>query len=338
MAARECVDKSMSEELREEKVAEAEIAPETATFYRVFFREEGQHFTAFTEIPDCPPGAVVMVRTDHGLEPATIAGPAPICCCRGETRRAHYVIERLATVEEREKYAGMAASEHRAMQFCDRLIASHHLAMNLVRVERYFHGGKMIFYFTAENRVDFRGLVKDLVQEFRTRVEMRQVGVRHETKMIGGIGTCGRELCCSSFIRNFDSVSIKMAKEQDLPLNPTKISGVCNRLLCCLTYEYETYRTLRKNMPKSGKRIKIEGEEYLVKRQNPLQETIVAENSGGEEMILSKRQWKAFQPLKKEVIDKKRERRSGEPPGAPSPAAERHDQATPPTPEADKKP
>ncbi len=195
--------------------------------------------------------------------------------------------------------------------------------MNLVRVERYFNGSKMIFYFTADSRVDFRGLVKDLVQEFRTRVEMRQVGVRHETKMIGGIGTCGRELCCSSFIKNFDSVSIKMAKEQDLPLNPTKISGVCNRLLCCLTYEYETYRKQRKNMPKSGKRIRIDNDEYLVKRQNPLQESILAENSAGEEVVLGKQEWKMFQQVKKEIVERKKERKSGESGETPPPKPDR---------------
>ena len=138
---------------------------------------------------------------------------------------------------------------------------------------------------------------------------MRQVGVRHETKMIGGIGTCGRELCCSSYIKNFDSVSIKMAKEQDLPLNPTKISGVCNRLLCCLTYEYETYKKQRKNMPKAGKRIKVGGELYLVKRQIPLQDVIVAENSSGEDVVLKKEQWETSQPLVKENSEKKKEKK-----------------------------
>ena len=181
--------------------------------------------------------------------------------------------------------------------------------MHLVRVERFFNGSKMIFYFTADSRVDFRALVKDLVQEFRTRVEMRQVGVRHETKMLGGIGTCGRELCCSSFIKNFDSVSIKMAKEQDLPLNPTKISGVCNRLLCCLTYEYETYKRQRKNMPKAGKRITVDGEQYLVKRQMPLQDAVIAENSEGEDVVLKKEQWTSSQPMKKENPEKNDKRK-----------------------------
>ncbi len=312
---------------REESNAETETAIEDAGFYRIQFRKGGQQFTASAEVAGCLTGTVVLVRTDHGVEPAVIAGPSPMCGCRGETRLANYFIERSANVDEQEKYAGLVESEDRAFQVCKGLIDSHQLSMNLVRVERFFNGSKMIFYFTADSRVDFRGLVKDLVQEFRTRVEMRQVGVRHETKMIGGIGTCGRELCCSSFIQNFDSVSIKMAKEQDLPLNPTKISGVCNRLLCCLTYEYETYRKQRKNMPKTGKRIKIDDNEYLVKRQNPLQESIVAENSAGEEVVLAKRDWKMFQQVKKEIVEKKKERRSGEPDETHPP---KHDRGGPP--------
>lgn len=281
-------------------------------FYRIQFREGGQHSTAVAAIAGLLPGTAVMVETDHGLEPAKIARCSAMCGCKGEKRQASFVIARSATSEELEKFSGLAESEAHAFKVCNVLIDTHQLSMNLVRVERFFNGSKMIFYFTADSRVDFRGLVKDLVQEFRTRVEMRQVGVRHETKMIGGIGTCGRELCCSSFIKNFDSVSIKMAKEQDLPLNPTKISGVCNRLLCCLTYEYETYRRQRKNMPKTGKKIRIGNEEYLVKRQIPLQESIIVENSAGEEMVLGKKDWKAFLPVKKEVPEKKRDKKAGE--------------------------
>ncbi|MEK6201229.1 MAG: hypothetical protein N2A40_02240, partial [Desulfobulbaceae bacterium] len=155
------------------------------------------------------------------------------------------------------------------------------------------------------NRIDFRDLVKDLVLEFHTRVEMRQVGVRHETKMIGGLGTCGRELCCSVFMDKFDSVSIKMAKEQDLPLNPAKISGVCNRLLCCLTYEYSTYRRERKGMPKPGKRIQIGEEQFQVRRQNPLQQTILVSDQKGDSQLLTKEQWQAFEPVKVEESGKK---------------------------------
>jgi cell fate regulator YaaT (PSP1 superfamily) len=292
-------------------VSGSELKTETATYcyYWVQFRRNSQQFTAVAELDRIQFGTIVMVRSDHGLEPAIVNGYAPICGCIDKPHRAIMQIDRQATVEECEKYRHISESEEKAFAVCNDLIESHQLSMNLVRVERFFNGSKMIFYFTADNRVDFRGLVKDLVQEFRTRVEMRQVGVRHETKMIGGIGTCGRELCCSSFIKNFDSVSIKMAKEQDLPLNPTKISGVCNRLLCCLTYEYETYRKQRKLMPKVGKRIQVDNEEYLVKRQHPLQDVIVVDNSNGEEKLLSKQQWKSFQQVKKEIFDKKKEKK-----------------------------
>lgn len=295
-------------------VSENEISADQApqgdlVFYRLQFRDGGQQFTGAGPFPGLLPGTVVMVQTDHGPEPARITGYSPLCGCRGPKSQVSYQIDCLAQGVELEKYINLVESEPVAFKACSALIKKHGLEMHLVRVERFYSGSKMIFYFTADSRVDFRALVKDLVQEFRTRVEMRQVGVRHETKMLGGIGTCGRELCCSSFIKNFDSVSIKMAKEQDLPLNPAKISGVCNRLLCCLTYEYETYKKQRKNMPKAGKRIKVDGEQYLVKRQIPLQDAIVAENSGGEDVILTKEQWMLSQPLKKDNPEEKEKRR-----------------------------
>jgi cell fate regulator YaaT (PSP1 superfamily) len=293
----------------ENEPAVSKAPSDEPAFYRFQFRESGQLSTGSGSFPGLIVGTIVMIRTDHGLEPARITGPSPICGCQGPKSQAHYAIDRIAQGVELEKYVNLAENEQVAFRTCNSLIDKHKLAMNLVRVERFFNGSKMIFYFTADSRVDFRALVKDLVQEFRTRVEMRQVGVRHETKMIGGIGTCGRELCCSSFIQNFDSVSIKMAKEQDLPLNPTKISGVCNRLLCCLTYEYETYKKQRKNMPKAGKRIRVDGEEYLVKRQMPLQDTVVAENSAGEDVMLKKDQWKSAQPIKKDNPEKKDKRK-----------------------------
>lgn len=293
----------------EKKKSQQKAASKEMTYYRFQFREDGQQFTGAGPLPGLIVGTVVMVRTDHGVEPARIAGYSPVCGCQEQGSQANFEIERVAKGVELEKFVNLAESEKQAFQICLSLIEKHQLGMHLVRVEHFYNGSKMIFYFTADSRVDFRALVKDLVQEFRTRVEMRQVGVRHETKMIGGIGTCGRELCCSSFIKNFDSVSIKMAKEQDLPLNPTKISGVCNRLLCCLTYEYETYKKQRKNMPKAGKRIRVEGEQYLVKRQLVLQEAIVAQNAEGEEIVLEKEKWKSFRPIKKEHSERKKEKK-----------------------------
>jgi cell fate regulator YaaT (PSP1 superfamily) len=295
--------------VNENEISDHEAPLQEPVFYRFQFREGGQQLTGAGPLPGLIPGTVVMVQTDHGLEPARIAGYSPICGCKGSKGQPNFVIDRVAQGVDLEKFVNLAESEKVAFQVCKSLIEKHKLGMHLVRVERFFSGSKMIFYFTADSRVDFRGLVKDLVQEFRTRVEMRQVGVRHETKMIGGIGTCGRELCCSSYIKNFDSVSIKMAKEQDLPLNPTKISGVCNRLLCCLTYEYETYKKQRKNMPKAGKRIKVEGEQYLVKRQMPLQDAIIAENSAGEDVMLKKEQWELSQSFLKESPEKKEKKK-----------------------------
>jgi len=280
----------MSENV-DESSTETPVTDDQQEYYRIRFREDGQMFTASSSTAGMVRDEIVMVKTDHGLEPAIIVGPAPICGCRPESWPATHEIARQAGSDEFERFEGLAPFEKRAYAICEQLIERHKLEMQLVRVERFFNGSKIIFYFTADNRVDFRELVKDLVQEFRTRVEMRQVGVRHETKMIGGMGTCGRELCCSSFIKKFDSVSIKMAKEQDLPLNPTKISGLCNRLLCCLTYEYDAYRLQRKAMPKPGRKIKVAGKIYKVKRQNPLQQTLVVINDQGEEKLMSPAEW-----------------------------------------------
>ena len=154
--------------------------------------------------------------------------------------------EDIATVTENKK------KEKEAFGICQQKIASHGLEMKLVDVEYTFDGGKILFYFTADGRVDFRELVKDLAGVFRTRIELRQIGVRDESKMLGGLGICGRPFCCSSFLGEFQPVSIKMAKEQGLSLNPTKISGACGRLMCCLKYEQNAYEHLLKITPKPG--------------------------------------------------------------------------------------
>ena len=159
---------------------------------------------------------------------------------------------RKATNEDLEKHRRNLAREKEAMSLCREKMAAHGMDMKLVDVEFTFDGNKVIFYFTADGRVDFRDLVKDLASVFRTRIELRQIGVRDEAKMKSGIGPCGRTLCCSSFLADFTSVSIKMAKEQNLSLNPTKISGICGRLMCCLKYEQDTYEDIRKRLPRYG--------------------------------------------------------------------------------------
>ncbi len=288
-----------------EEKKEIHKAEKLLYFYRIRFREEGQEFTAASPVADLKKKDVVMVRGEFGLEPATVICIAPACReCECE-RKASYEIARRAADDECNRYANVPGEEKTAFTTCKNLIARHGLQMRLVRVERFFNGSKMIFYFTADKRVDFRALVKDLVQEFRTRVEMRQVGVRHETKMLGGLGTCGRELCCSGHMKKFDSVSIKMAKEQDLPLNPSKISGVCNRLLCCLTYEFETYKRERKGMPRPGKTLKIDGQRYQVRRQNPLQRSLQVVNEEGELHVLQAEEWKNAEVLRPEKQKKK---------------------------------
>ena len=161
-------------------------------------------------------------------------------------------IVRAASPEDIKKYEANKKKEIEAAEIARKRIEHHKLEMNLVDVEYTFDGGKILFYFTADGRVDFRELVKDLASIFRTRIELRQIGVRDEAKMIGGLGICGRPFCCSSFLGDFQPVSIKMAKEQGLSLNPGKISGSCGRLMCCLKYEQEAYEYLLKHTPKPG--------------------------------------------------------------------------------------
>ncbi len=159
---------------------------------------------------------------------------------------------RKATQEDIIKNDENKSKEKEALEICMAKIQQHNLKMKLIDVEYTFDNNKVIFYFTADGRVDFRELVKDLASVFRTRIELRQIGVRDEAKMIGGLGPCGRTMCCSTFLGDFAPVSIKMAKEQSLSLNPTKISGICGRLMCCLNYEQETYEGIRKRLPKVG--------------------------------------------------------------------------------------
>jgi len=267
-------------------------------YYRIQFRHEGQVHTAGSKIEGLKKGEAVMVQTDHGQEPARVFSLAPRFPKEADVKPSSaLIIARRGTRDEITKYERLGEMENNAFHICSAHIRKLKLPMNLVSVERFFNGSKIIFYFTAESRVDFRELVKSLVQEFRTRVEMRQIGVRHETKMVGGLGCCGRELCCSSFIKNFESVSIKMAKEQNLPLNPNKISGACNRLLCCLNYEFKTYKEVRKKMPKVGKEVIIDNVRLKVRQHNVLKETITAIHPQDGEITLTKEEWQKAKPV-----------------------------------------
>ena len=163
---------------------------------------------------------------------------------------------RIATEEDDKKAIENNEKEKKAFKICKEKIAKHGLEMKLIETEYTFDNNKVLFYFTADGRIDFRELVKDLASVFKTRIELRQVGVRDETKMLGGIGICGRPLCCNTYLSEFIHVSIKMAKEQSLSLNPTKISGICGRLMCCLKNEQEAYEELNSNLPDIGEKVK----------------------------------------------------------------------------------
>jgi len=230
-------------------------------------------------------GDKVIVKTEQGLGLGTVVrGPFKVDPSEGG--RELKKIFRLAHAEDLAQDEKIQEREKEAFSFCLEHIRERNLQMKLVRVECFFDGSKIIFYFTADGRVDFRELVKDLVHRFHTRIEMRQIGVRNEAKMIGGLGPCGRELCCASFLPDFAAVSVKMAKEQNLPLNPTKISGICGRLMCCLTYEYETYQQLKRDFPRIGKTILSPLGLVKVLRQNVMEGLILVETAEKEEKVI----------------------------------------------------
>lgn len=200
-------------------------------------------------------GSHVVVETSRGTEYGTVViGKRDIS--EDEVVQPLKKVSRIATEQDEERYAANKEKEKEALDICHEKIRKHNLPMRLIDVEITFDNSKIIFYFTADNRIDFRELVKDLASVFKTRIELRQVGVRDETKMLGGIGICGRPLCCNTYLSEFIPVSIKMAKEQSLSLNPTKISGICGRLMCCLKNEQEAYEELNSNLPDIGEKVK----------------------------------------------------------------------------------
>jgi cell fate regulator YaaT (PSP1 superfamily) len=228
-------------------------------------------------------GDEVIVKTEKGLSFGIVATPVRKRDPNFPKDQLKEVF-RLANDNDRQQYQDCLTREKEAHGFCQERIEERTLPMTLVDVESFFDGSKIIFYFFADGRVDFRELVKDLVKELHTRVELRQIGVRNKAKMIGGVGPCGRELCCATFLKEFHSVSVKMAKEQNLSLNPTKISGVCGRLMCCLKYEYADYIEMKKGMPKVGKRIITPEGEGKVVRQNVMEKKVVVALSDGREV------------------------------------------------------
>ena len=234
-------------------------------------------------------GDLVVADTDRGEGVGIVVqdGQEPGCPLSPDS--LHKLL-RKATKKDIQNEKERRELERKAFRLCSSKAATYSLQMNLVAVHYHYDRSKAIFYFTADGRIDFRELVKTLARELNTRIEMRQIGVRDKARLVGGIGCCGRELCCKSFLTEFEPVSVRMAKDQNLPLNPSKISGVCGRLMCCLTYEHKIYKNLSRELPKCGKKVKLEKGMGKITRQNPLKGTVVVEMEDGTEILLSREQ------------------------------------------------
>ncbi len=226
-------------------------------------------------------GDDVIVETARGLEMGQVVAENRMVEDSSVVQPLKNVI-RLATENDKSKAEKNRQKEMETFEICEKAIAEHGLEMKLVDVEYTFDGSKILFYFTADGRIDFRALVKDLAAKFKTRIELRQIGVRDEAKMQGGLGICGREFCCSQYLGEFMPVSIKMAKEQGLSLNPTKISGTCGRLMCCLKYEQDAYEDMIKHMPGVGSYVETPDYKGYVTEVNLLRSTLKVRRDGDE--------------------------------------------------------
>ncbi len=239
----------------------------------VRFKKPGKIYFFDPEDKKISKGDFVIVETSMGEDYAEVIIPNRQIPEEKLNNPLKKII-RVATKEDKKHYEDNKVKEKEAFDIALKNIKKHKLDMNLVEVEYKFDNSKILFYFTADGRIDFRDLVKDLAAIFKTRIELRQIGVRDEVKRLGGNGICGRELCCCSFLNNFETVSIKMAKEQNIALTPSKISGNCGRLMCCLKYEQEAYEDKLAKLPKVGSIVKTEEGEGVVDSIEILKEKI----------------------------------------------------------------
>ncbi len=239
----------------------------------VRFKEVGKVYYFDPNSIDCKKGENVIVETSRGIECGEIAMENRQVDDEQIVKPLKPII-RKTTADDMKTVEENKIKEKEAFKICEQKIAKHKIEMKLIDVEYTFDGGKILFYFTADGRVDFRELVKDLASVFRTRIELRQIGVRDESKMIGGLGICGRPFCCNTFLGEFQPVSIKMAKEQGLSLNPVKISGTCGRLMCCLKYEQDAYEHLLRITPKTGAIVETAGGKGIVVDSNIITGTL----------------------------------------------------------------
>ena len=242
------------------------------------FMDGGRVFPADCDIPDIEIGTRVVVETIRGLEIGEV--------CRAVNDESDEVkrVVRIVTPADEKTCAELKAKEPSVMKVTNELISKYALDMKLVSVSFTLDGGKVIINYVCEDRVDFRELVKDLASQLKLRIELRQIGVRDQTKILGGIGMCGKECCCKKYLNDFDKVSIKMAKTQGLSLNPTKISGLCGRLMCCLSYENDFYSEISVKMPKINSRVKTKDGEGTVVYNNLLKQKVTVRVEGDNEI------------------------------------------------------
>lgn len=262
----------MSEKTNNTNETEVETVhelPEKVEIVGVNFREAGKIYFFSPGELKLAVGERVIVETSRGVEMGTVKVANKIVSS-SEIVSPLKPVTRSATPSDIQHYEKNRAAEEEAIAICQKKVEAHGLGMKLVGAEYTFDNSKLIFYFTCESRVDFRELVRDLASTFRTRIELRQIGIRDEAKMLGGIGVCGRKLCCSGFLSDFVQVSIKMAKEQNFSLNSSKVSGACGRLMCCLRYEHETYEEAIKQTPPNGSVVKTPDGEGVVIETKPL--------------------------------------------------------------------
>lgn len=252
---------------------------------QVRIRETGN--TAYYEKGDTHPkvGDYVIIEVERGHDYGQVVGE-PEMILEADLDKSLKKIIRIATKEDMARINENKKRIKNAFQTCVMKIQERKLDMKLIDAEYSFDRTKLIFYFTSEGRVDFRELVKDLAHIFKVRIEMRQIGVRDEARMLGGFGHCGRPLCCATFLKNFEPVTIRMAKEQNLPLNPSKISGCCGRLMCCLGYEFQNYKKYLKGLPKEGDKIKTKEGKGRVISVNALKRRVLVELEEGKQIEL----------------------------------------------------
>ncbi len=260
------------------------------------FRDAGKVYKFTCDGMNLKLGDAVMVETSMGIDIAHVA-EEPLEIDDSEVPEDILPVLRFANEKELERYELKIVKEREAYDRCLQLIEKHNLDMNLIDAVFAFDGKKVVFYFTSDNRVDFRELVKDLASAFKARIELRQIGSRDQAKLVGGIGVCGRELCCCTFLNHFAPVTLRMARDQGLSLNPTKLNGACGRLMCCLQFEKEAYADAHKRLPKVGKKIRTPRGMGIVNDVNLIEEKVYVKFNDGDVQEIEVFQWDGLAEL-----------------------------------------